>query len=458
MNSIDTFLFYSNIRYFLLKNFCFNTNSARLTPIIRNFDFIYSNFLIVFDNTKISYMTKEDRCMQYSDKILNTPSSFIRNILKVTGEHDVISFAGGLPNPISFPIDAMQDSINRSIAQHGAKLFQYSTTQGYLPLREFIANKLNAQGNYGYVADDILITTGSQQALEMIGKVFLNKGDGVIMEEPGYLGAIQAFTLAEPTFYGVPLEADGLNVERLEEQLQNPNVKFVYTVPNFHNPTGITYSKEKREAIYELLTKYDVALIEDDPYGELRFRGESLPYIGTKLPHSIVLGSFSKTVTPGMRIGYVATKDKEFMAHIETAKQATDLHTNIFSQYVIHDYLINNEYQAHVNKIIELYRTQCNAMLEAMEKYFPENVQYTKPEGGMFIWVTLAEGVSALELFEKAMEEKIAFVPGDPFYSSPGDCVNTLRLNYTNSTPEIIEEGIKRLGKILHKYNVKQLV
>lgn len=395
--------------------------------------------------------------MQYSDKILKTPSSFIRNILKVTGDADVISFAGGLPNPISFPIDAMQQSITRSIEEHGAKLFQYSTTQGYLPLREYIANKLNTQGDYGYTAEDILITTGSQQALEMIGKVFLNKGDGVVIEEPGYLGAIQAFTLAEPEFYGVPLEDDGLNVEKLEEALQNSNVKFVYTVPNFHNPTGITYSAEKRAAIYEVLKKYDVALIEDDPYGELRFRGESLPYIGTSLKHSIVLGSFSKTVTPGMRIGYVASKDKEFMTHLETAKQATDLHTNIFSQYVIHDYLMNNAYSEHVNKIIELYRSQCDAMLDAMAKYFPSNVKYTQPEGGMFIWVTLEDGVNALELFEKAMEEKIAFVPGDPFYSKPQN-VNTLRLNYTNSTPDVIEEGIKRLGAILHKYNVKQYV
>lgn len=395
--------------------------------------------------------------MQYSDKILKTPSSFIRNILKVTGDADVISFAGGLPNPISFPIDAMQQSITRSIEEHGAKLFQYSTTQGYLPLREYIANKLNTQGDYGYTAEDILITTGSQQALEMIGKVFLNKGDGVVIEEPGYLGAIQAFTLAEPEFYGVPLEDDGLNVDKLEEALQNSNVKFVYTVPNFHNPTGITYSAEKRAAIYEVLKKYDVALIEDDPYGELRFRGESLPYIGTSLEHSIVLGSFSKTVTPGMRIGYVASKDKEFMTHLETAKQATDLHTNIFSQYVIHDYLMNNAYSEHVNKIIELYRSQCDAMLDAMAKYFPSNVKYTQPEGGMFIWVTLEDGVNALELFEKAMEEKIAFVPGDPFYSNPQN-VNTLRLNYTNSTPDVIEEGIKRLGAILHKYNVKQYV
>jgi len=393
--------------------------------------------------------------MQYSSKILNTPSSFIRNILKVTGDQDVISFAGGLPNPISFPTEAIQQSVIRSIAEHETKLFQYSTTQGYEPLRQYIANKYRNNFGYDVSAQDVLITSGSQQALEMLGKVYIDQGDGIVMEEPGYLGAIQAFTLAQPTFYSVTLEEDGLNVAQLEETLaNNPNIKFVYTVPNFHNPTGITYSQEKRDAIYEVMRKYDVALIEDDPYGELRFRGESLPYIGFgRLENSVVLGSFSKTVTPGMRIGYIITKNTELMNHLETAKQATDLHTNIFSQYIIHDYLQHNEYQEHVEKIIKLYKEQSDAMLAAMEKYFPKNIQYTKPDGGMFIWVTLEEGVSALDLFHKAMEEKVAFVPGDPFYVDKQN-VNTLRLNYTNSTPEVIEEGIRKLALIFEKYNV----
>ena len=390
--------------------------------------------------------------MRYSDKILKTPSSFIRNILKVTGEPDVISFAGGLPNPISFPTEKLREAINRSIDEHGSKLFQYSTTQGYLPLREFIAAKYKKTHGLDVHPDEVFITTGSQQALELIGKVLINKGDGIIMEAPGYLGAIQAFTMAEPTFHSVTLEEDGLNVQELEEQLQNPNVKLIYTVPNFHNPTGITYSAEKREAIYNVVKDHDVILVEDDPYGELRFRGEALPYIGGgRLENSVLLGSFSKTVTPGMRIGWIVTKNKELMGHIETAKQATDLHTNIFSQYVIHDYLANNEYKEHVDNIIALYRAQSDAMLAAMAKHFPSTVKYTKPDGGMFIWVTLQEGVSALEVFHAAMEEKVAFVPGDPFYTHPEN-VNTLRLNYTNSTPEMIEEGIRRLGNILHAY------
>jgi len=387
--------------------------------------------------------------MEFSEKILNTPSSFIRNILKVTESEDVISFAGGLPNPISFPVEALKASANKAISENGSRLFQYSGTQGYAPLREYIAAKYRRVHGLDVHADDVFITTGSQQALELIGKVLINKGDGIVIEEPGYLGAIQAFTLSEPTFYGVTLENDGLNLEELENALQQPNVKFVYTVPNFQNPTGLTYSKEKRQQIFEILSKYDVALIEDDPYGELRFQGEPLPYIGAgKLENSILLGSFSKTVTPGMRLGFIITKNKELMQHIETAKQATDLHTNIFSQYVIYDYLANNDYTEHVQNIIALYKNQADAMLNAMEEFFPAHVDYTRPDGGMFIWATMNNGTSSLDVFQKAMEQKVAFVPGDPFYTSKTG-VNTMRLNYTNATPEVIREGIKRLSSIL---------
>lgn len=346
--------------------------------------------------------------MQYSDSILKTPSSFIRNILKVTDAYDVISFAGGLPNPISFPIDELKQSVNDAIEANGAKVFQYSTTQGYLPLRQYIADKLNnKQSNLNYTADDVLITTGSQQALELISKVLLNKGDGVVIEEPGYLGAIQAFTLREPSFYGVTLETEGLNVEQFKDALKQPNVKMVYTVPNFQNPTGLTYTKERREEVFEAVKGQDVIFIEDDAYGELRFTGEHLPYIAAgKMTNSVVLGSFSKTVTPGMRLGYILTKNHELLNHVETAKQATDLHTNIFAQYILHQYLTNNEYEAHVEKIIALYKTQADAMLAAIEKYFPPYVKYTKPEGGMFVWVTLPEGVNALDKFTEAMEKK----------------------------------------------------
>lgn len=387
--------------------------------------------------------------MRYSDRILSTPSSFIRDILKVTQDPSVISFAGGLPNPISFPEEALKESACRIIDNEGGKVFQYSTTEGHLPLRQFVADKYNKNFGLNITPEDVLITTGSQQALDLIAKTLLNKGDRVIIEEPGYLGAIQAFCMFEPEFLPVTLEDDGLDLKKLEEALKKERVKFAYVVPNFQNPTGLTYSKERREAVCALFDRYDTVLVEDDPYGELRFKGEKLPYIGAgKLPHSVLLGTFSKTVTPGMRLGFIITQDKELMNHLVTAKQSSDLHTNIFSQYMIANYLAHNEYQKHVDKIIALYKGQAEAMLAAMKEYFPAHVKYTEPEGGMFIWVTLPEGQSALDLFHKAMEKKVAFVPGDPFYAGKTN-VNTFRLNYTNSTPETIREGIKRLAEVL---------
>lgn len=296
--------------------------------------------------------------------------------------------------------------------------------------------------------DHVLITTGSQQALDLISKVLLNEGDGVIVEKPSYLGAIQAFSQYQPTFYPVDLTENGLDIGQLKAALQN-NVKFLYAIPDFQNPTGLTYSAENRDRVYEIIKEYDVVLVEDDPYGELRFDGERLPYIGAgRLPNSILLGTFSKTVTPGMRTGFIISQNTELLKHISVAKEASDLHTNIFSQYLIWDYLEHNDYDAHIEKIRQLYKTQAQAMVNAMEKYFPKTVTYTKPHGGMFLWVTLPEGVSAMKLFPKALENKVAFVPGDPFYINKKD-MNTMRLNYTNADCQTIEEGIRKLGALL---------
>ena len=389
--------------------------------------------------------------MRYSDRILSTPSSFIRDILKVTQQPEVISFAGGLPNPISFPFDALKESSRRIIEKDGAKVFQYSTTEGHIPLREQIAAKYNGNFGLSIKPENILITTGSQQALDLIAKALINKGDKIIVEEPGYLGAIQVFRMFEPVFLPVPLEEEGLHLEELENALKQENVNFAYTVPNFQNPSGLTYSRKRREEICKLFEKYDTVLVEDDPYGELRFRGEFLPYIGAgKLKHSVMLGTFSKTVTPGMRLGYVITQDEELMHHLCTAKQSADLHSNIYAQYMISDYLAHNEYRKHVDKIVALYKSQADEMLAAMKEYFPKEVKFTEPEGGMFIWVTLPEGISSLDLFKKAMDKNVAFVPGDPFYVDKSN-VNTFRLNYTNSTPEVIREGIKRLAEAINE-------
>lgn len=385
----------------------------------------------------------------FSDRIIKTKPSFVREILKVTEQKDVISFAGGLPNPISFPKKALEESSVRIIENYGDKVFQYSTTEGYKPLRQYIADRYKKRFNLDVDADDILITTGSQQGLDLMGKVLLNKGDKVAIEKPGYLGAIQSFSLYEPKFCPITLDSDGINLEELENTLKNNDVKILYTVPNFQNPTGLTYSMEKRKAMRDILKKYNTFLIEDDPYGELRFSGENLPYIGADyLENSVLFGSFSKTVTPGMRIGYLCTKNKELRKHLVTAKQSSDLHTNIFSQYMIYDYLVNNDYEEHIAKIKALYKEQATCMINAMEKYFPSYVSFTKPEGGMFMWATLTNNESSLDVFNKAMEKKVAFVPGDPFYVDVENS-NTFRLNYTNSDDTTIEEGIKRLGSVL---------
>ncbi len=388
----------------------------------------------------------------YSDRIHKTKSSFTREILKVTETSNVISFAGGLPNPISFPINELSEASERIIRSSGEKVFQYSTTEGYLPLRQAICDRYDKRFGLKFLPEDIMITTGSQQGLDLIGKVLVNKGDGIIIEEPGYLGAIQAFSLCEPEFIPVTLEEDGVNLEELEQALCRKNVKLFYSVPNFQNPTGITYSQEKRKAVYELLQKYNVVLVEDDPYSELRFSGETLPYIGAgKLEYSVLFGTFSKTVTPGMRLGFLCTKNKQLMYHLNTAKQGSDLHTNIFAQYLIYDYLQHNDYELHISKIKALYKKQSDAMLTAIDKYFPSSITHTTPLGGMFLWACLGNKCAALDLLAEASKQKVLYVPGDAFYTNKTG-VNTLRLNYTNSAVESIEEGIRRLGSIFSKY------
>ncbi len=383
-----------------------------------------------------------------SDGIKATPPSFVRGILKAASDPEVISFAGGLPNPISFPQEALLESMERVVKTYGSSVFQYSVTAGLPELRQYIADRYNRIFGLALTVDHVIITTGSQQALDLIGKVLLDKGDGVIVEKPTYLAAIQAFSMHQPVFYPVDLTEEGMAPEQLEAALQNP-VKFIYAIPDFQNPTGLTYSAGNRERIRGILKDRGVVLVEDDPYGDLRFEGERLPYIGVgKLPGSILLGTFSKTVTPGMRTGFIISENRELLKYISVAKEAGDLHTNIFSQYVIWDYVKNHDLDQHIAKIRTLYRQQAQAMMDAMEQYFPPEVKYTRPEGGMFLWATLPEGVSAMSLFPKALEKKVAFVPGDPFYTDMKN-LRTMRLNYTNADCETIREGIRRLGGLL---------
>lgn len=383
-----------------------------------------------------------------SERMKSVRSSFIDTVLKTAVNPEIISFAGGLPHPDSFPKKELLESMERIVETHGSKVFQYSITEGLPELRQYIADRYSQRLGIQLTIDNVLITTGSQQGLDLISKVLLDKGDGVVVEKASYLAAIQTFAQYLPEFYPVEMTEEGMNPEALEKVLQH-NVKFIYMIPDFQNPTGLSYSAEKRDQVREVLKEKEVFLIEDDPYGELRFEGERLPYIGLgKLPNSILAGTFSKTVSPGMRIGFLISENKDMMKYLKIAKEASDLHSNVFSQYLIWDYLTHNDFDKHIAKIKELYRTQAQAMMDAMEKYFPDTVKYTKPQGGMFLWATLPEGVSAMKLFPKALERKVAFVPGDPFYVDVENA-NTMRLNYTGNDPKTIEEGIRRLGELL---------
>ena len=384
----------------------------------------------------------------FADRMATTHKSFIREILKVTQDDNVISFAGGLPNPKLFPVKEFADACLKVLQQDGENVLQYSTTEGYLPLREYIAERYFVKRGLQASPDEILIANGSQQCLDLVGKVFLNKGDRIIIERPGYLGALQAFGIFEPEFMPIPLLEDGIDTGLFENALKAGRTKLYHTVINFQNPSGVTYSRQKREKIAGIVKNHNTVLIEDNPYGELRFMGEDLPSMKSYLPkNTIVLGSFSKVVTPGLRLGWVCA-GMDVMEKIVVAKQSSDLHSNYLSQRAVYQYLVDNDLDEHILKIREVYKRQRDLMVSTIEKHFPQEVECTKPEGGMFLWVTLPENVSSLRLFELAAKENVAFVPGRAFYVDGGGD-NTLRLNFSNADEEKIEDGIKRLAKVI---------
>jgi len=386
----------------------------------------------------------------FADRMAKTHKSFIREILKVTQDSKVISFAGGLPNPKLFPVKELADACLKVLHQDGENVLQYSTSEGYLPLREYIAERYFVKRGLQVSSDEILITTGSQQGLDLIGKVFLNKGDRIVIERPGYLGAIQAFGIFEPEFVPISLLDDGIDTDLLEKALNADKTKLFHTVINFQNPSGVTYSRQKREKLADIIENHDTVLVEDNPYGELRFMGEDLPSMKSCLPDStIVLGSFSKVVTPGLRLGWICAAP-DVMEKLIVAKQSSDLHSNYLSQRAVYQYLIDNDLDEHILNIRKVYKKQRDLMVSMIETHFPQEIKCTKPEGGMFLWVTLPEELSSLQLFKLATEENVAFVPGKAFYVDGGGS-NTLRLNFSNSDEEKIEEGIKRLAKVLKR-------
>jgi 2-aminoadipate transaminase len=394
--------------------------------------------------------------LQFSKRILRVPKSFLREIFSVIQDTNIISFAGGLPHPSFFPVEKFKKASDIVLTQHAEEALQYAGSEGYLPLRQYIADQYAKKEGLIVDPSEILITNGSQQALDLLGKVLLDEGDVVALESPTYLAAIQSLSLYGPVFESFKLEADGPNITDLEQLLIQTRPKMLYCIPNFQNPTGITWSNEKRTAVAKLLEGSTTLFVEDDPYGELRWAG-SRPKTMTKLTeNATLLGSFSKTVAPGLRLGWIYTPNKELYNKLYTAKQASDLHTSTFNQQVLYQYLAQGTGDPHIEKIATAYKAQKDAMVRTLSELLP-NISYTNPDGGMFLWLTFPAEVDTQKLFTYALTQKVAFVPGFAFYSDPDTApTNTARLNFSNTSPEQIREGIERLARAYREYQTTE--
>ncbi len=382
---------------------------------------------------------------QFSERAQQLQSSFIREILKITQRPEIISFAGGLPSPATFPVERMKAAYDKVLSDNGKVALQYGPTDGYAPLREWIAGSLSTEGST-ILPEQILMTSGSQQALDLLGKVLIDEGSRVLVETPSYLGALQAFSVYRPEFKSVDTDEHGLVPSSLEGIAQG--ARMLYALPNFQNPTGRSLSVERRQELVETCARLGVPLIEDDPYGSLSYKGAPSPKMVAMNPDGVIyMGSFSKVLTPGIRLGYVCAP-LPLVRRLELAKQAADLHTAQLTQMVVHEVVKDGFLDQHIPTIRQLYGDQCQVMLDAMQEHFPAGVSWTRPEGGMFIWVTLPQQVDAMKLLEQSLAARVAFVPGAPFYAND-PATNTLRLSFVTVPPERIREGIAILGKLI---------
>ncbi|WP_141432621.1 PLP-dependent aminotransferase family protein [Bacillus sp. 03113] len=378
-------------------------------------------------------------------------SSETREILKITARPEVISFAGGLPAPELFPVEAIKTACEAVLNEMGPASLQYSMTEGYIPLREAICKRMKEIGIDSSL-EQVIITSGSQQAIDLTGKLFINEGDTIICESPTYLAAINAFKVYDANFVEVAMDDDGMIMEELEKKLQeHPETKFIYTIPDFQNPTGRTMKLERRKRLIELANQYDVLIIEDNPYGAVRFAGKELPplkHLDTE-GRVIYLSTFSKVFSPGLRLGWICA-DKVFIDKYVAFKQSADLHTDSFAQMITAKYIELYDMDAHIEKIKAVYKERSTVMFSCIEEFFPKNVSYSTPEGGLFIWIELPESVDSREIFTECLKNNVAFVPGIPFFPH-GTKKNTLRLNYSNMSKDRIIEGMKRIGEVLHR-------
>ena len=393
---------------------------------------------------------------RFANRTRQMGSSIIRELLKLTEQPDIISFGGGLPAPEVFPVQKFQEACNTVLETAAALALQYSTTEGYRPLREMIAQR-TTRLSVPVTPENIQITSGSQQALDFIGRIFINRGDHIIVENPTYLGALQAWNAYGAQYIPVPSDENGMITEELEKALRI-GPKFIYILPNFQNPTGVTLSLERRKQLVELADRYGVPIVEDDPYGQLRFEGDHLPSIVSLdskyrgcddcyTGNVIYLSTFSKILAPGIRLAWVIAPEQVIQKLVQT-KQAADLNTAAFNQMIAFEVGKDGFLEEHANVIRATYKERRDVMLEMMEEMFPPEVRWTRPQGGMFLWGILPGTMDSANVLKVAIERKVAFVPGEPFHPNGGG-KNTMRLNFSYSNPETIREGITRLGRVL---------
>ena len=396
---------------------------------------------------------------RYAHRTAGMTSSFIRELLKVTAQPDIISFGGGFPAAELFPLDRVKEACDKVLTENGAKALQYSQTEGYAPLRGLVAANVSRYG-INVSADNVLITTGSQQALDIIGRIFINRGDRVLTESPTYLGALQAWNAYGAAYETVISDNDGLSTDDLAKVIGS-HIKFMYVLPNFQNPAGVTLSLERRQKLVELADRFCVPIVEADPYGQLRFEGEHLPPVvvlddalsdngqQSYRGNVIYTSTVSKILAPGLRIGWVIAPT-EVIKKMVQAKQGADLQCSTFDQYVAYELLQGEWMKEHILTLRKVYKERRDAMLQAFEDFMPEGTTWTRPQGGLFLWLRLPEGCNATELFPIAVEEKVAYVPGEPFYPNGGP-LNTMRLNFSACNPETIRVGVERLARMVRR-------
>lgn len=391
--------------------------------------------------------------ISFSNRIGALKPSAIREIFKVLEDPSIISFAGGNPAPETFPAQDLAEISAQIFEKQASKALQYGLTEGYAPLRAQVAQRMKEKFSIGTEKDETIIVSGGQQGVELSCKVLCNESDTVLCEEPSFIGALNAFRSYHTQLVGIPMQEDGMDLEKLEQALKTQkNVKLLYIISTFQNPMGVTTSLQKRKQIYELAKKYHVTIFEDNPYGELRFAGQDIPTIKSMDKDGIVIycGSFSKILSPGMRIGFVCAP-KEIVTKLVVAKQISDVHTNLFFQMVVSEYLKQKDIDSHIAEIRTLYRQKNEAMLQKMDQVLPSSVTYTRPQGGLFIWCDLGAGIDAAAFTKKLLQQKVAVVPGSTFLTDETKPCSCIRLNYSMPSFEQIDQGIEILGKTINQ-------